>query len=197
MANDNKPTTALVPAPHTAWYRWPAGQREAGKLPDIVMDVPLTLRRGYTIWRGAGEGQQINGPQTDIAMANFSEAWAHKQKFDERGRIGELKARRDVIHAEWMRAKDRALDPVPAVAGMLKEWSQEDGYRVAAGTLAMGPCVLDGRRYRHPKAGETIPPAQVTALAAIDAKSVNNPLAALANAVARLAGGAVPAGASA
>lgn len=192
MANDKTQTSpAPAPAvpPHTAWLRWSADQQKQGKLPDLVLDVPLTLRRGLTIWQGPNEGQQIHGPKTDMQMS-LDAAYANKQKFDEWGRIVELKERRDVIRSEWVRSRDRAIDPVPSIQARVAAWSAEDGDRVAAGTLAVGPVVCSGRKYRDPNPGERVPAEHLAKIADLASRDSRTNMARLVELVRVLAGGA-------
>ena len=183
----------VPPAPrYTQWIKWPSAQKQLGRMPDIVLDVPLTLRRGCTLHQGPNNIE--HGPKTDVRL-QLDVAFGRKQLFDEWGRIVELKERRDRIRAEWTRARDRGQDPVPTAERMIAEWCTQDAYRVQAGTLAAGPCVLQGHHnvYREPAPGEQITPDMRAEMERIQRKSTAATAAQLVDQLVRALGGGAPA----
>lgn len=157
---------------------WPDPDHKT--LPPIVeVDVDLTMpNASYSIPHGNG---RVVGPRYGIKMQDLTEAFSHRHKFDEQGRIEELWDRRNAILSVWKAAKARSLDPVPQVETMLAEWEQEDTWRIEAAKangygqmgpngkplqqsrhgvnhfLAAGPCVIGKRVYRDPAPQEKVP----------------------------------------
>ena len=176
---------------------WPDPEKKT-LAPIVEVDVELTMPSASSSIPH-GNGRRV-GPAYGIHMVDLVEAYAHKHKFDEHGRIEELWERRNTLLSEWKAAKARNLDPVPGAEARIKEWDLEDQWRVEAAVangygkfdthgkprdpkdvkpskngenhfLAAGPCVMGKRVYRTPAPGEKIPTRHQVVLAKAQAKA--------------------------